>query len=114
MLDPTDEDNLFATSGPVPLTKPPQPVCGELLLLRAEMDDALRCFVGITGTLVEQQEARQWVRSAAQQPFSFEWMCGVLRLDADATRRQFERQYQCGMVRRWRLRGNVRHWKQVA
>lgn len=114
MWDPTDDMPIFETSGPVPLTYPPLPVSGEINLLRAEMDDAMRCFVGICGTHMEQHETRQWVRSGSQEPFTFEWMCGVLRLDAGATRRQFERQYQCGMMRRWRLRSNVRHFRQVA
>lgn len=117
MLDPTDDMPIFETSGPVPLTYPAQPPYGELSMLRAEMDDAQRCFLGLCGTPIEQIEARQWVRSGARFVFSFEWVCEMLRLDASAVRRQFERQYQNGMVRRWRLRSNVRHgytMKQVA
>lgn len=108
MLDPTDDMPQFQTSGPVPLTVPEQPPTGELRMLRALMDDAHRCFLGLSGSEDEQREARRWVQCLGGLGFSFEYVCEMLRLDPDATRRQFARQQKQGIVQRWRVRGQVR------
>ena len=98
--------SLFVPEAPLPAVRR-QPRVGELQLLRAVLEDARWCYLGRAGPILEQMRAREWVESRDVSPFSFEWICEVLDLDAAAVRRTFERERRDSQCRRWTVRGQA-------
>jgi hypothetical protein len=67
------------------------PVAGERALMRAVLEDAIRCLAGEAGPVRERPqlaaEARTWIEGAdLQWPYSFENVCDHLGVDADRLR----------------------------
>src|SRR5207247_9553298 len=67
------------------------PGCGERELMRAVLEDAIRCLAGEIGPSRERgqlaADARQWiVASDARWPFSFDNICDAIGFDSGALR----------------------------
>jgi hypothetical protein len=72
------------------------PAAGERALMRAVLEDAIRCLIGEVGPRHQRgalaAEARQWIETADPRwPFSFENVCDGLGLDAANLRRRLLR-----------------------
>jgi hypothetical protein len=68
-------------------------VDGELRLIFAVLEDAVRTYVRLAASLRGRRrldEVRQWFDSKARHPFSFEHICEVLEADADALRKRLD------------------------
>ena len=72
------------------------PAAGERALMRAVLEDAMRCLIGEVGPRHQRgalaAEARQWIETADPRwPFSFENVCDGLGLNAANLRRRLLR-----------------------
>src|SRR2546430_4665074 len=72
------------------------PAAGERALMRAVLEDAMRCLIGEVGPRHQRgalaAEAREWIETADPRwPFSFENLCDGLRLEAGNLRRRLLR-----------------------
>src|SRR5258708_1103049 len=72
------------------------PAASERALMRAVLEDAIRCLIGEVGPRHQRgalaAEARQWIETADPRwPFSFENVCDGLGLDAANLRRRLLR-----------------------
>lgn len=67
---------------------------GETALMRAVLEDAILCFLGLAkrrriDARILAREAEYWIRSQdLESPFSFDNVCHVLGLAAESTRRE--------------------------
>lgn len=83
---------ILLPSGPPPVTVAAQPLMPELRLLQAVLDDARACYQRQAGNQDDWLEAARWFASHDEDIGTFEWLCGHLRLDADAVRARFQRE----------------------
>jgi len=80
------------------------PAAGERALMRAVLEDAIRCLVGELGPRHQRgalaAEAREWIEVADPRwPFSFENVCDGLGLDAATLRRRLLRDAPAATLR---------------
>src|SRR5207245_6718404 len=73
-----------------------RPAAGQRALMRAVLEDSMRCLIGDVGPRHQRgalaAEARQWIETADPRwPFSFENLCDGLGLDAANLRRRLLR-----------------------